>query len=89
MTVFENVRKFFYVKSRPRRYKAKDAAYEVGGKRGIVLAALPSDYPMTPQQRRVAEIARECGIKPGISKAELQKAMKECVGPKMRKTRKA
>lgn len=83
MTVI-NVKKFFYVKSRPKSYKARDAAYAVGGNRGAVLAAYPTPYPLTSQQRKVKTVADECGIKPGISKSELQKKMVECVGPKMR-----
>lgn len=83
MTVI-SVSKFFYVKSRPKAYKARDAAYIVGGNAGAVLAAYPSPYPLTSQQKKVKSVAEECGIKAGISKAELQKKMKECVGPKMR-----
>lgn len=85
MTVFENVRKFFYVKSRPGAYKARDAAYIVGGNRGVVLSSLPSDYPLTSQQAKVQSVAKDCGIAPGVSKAELQRKMKDCVGPKMRR----
>lgn len=72
-------------KRRPKAYKAADAAYQVGGNRGYYIAALPRPYRMTPQQKRVANVASECGIKPGISKSDLQKKMKDCVGPKMRK----
>lgn len=85
MTVIENVRKFFYVKSRPKSYKASDAAYTVGGNKGAVLAAYPRDYPRNAPQKKVARVADECGIKKGISKSELQKKMVDCVGPKMRK----
>jgi hypothetical protein len=85
MTVIKNVRKGFYLKGRPSAYKASDAAYVTGGNRGFVLSALPSAYPRTAPQKRVAGVAAECGIRKGISKAALQKAMVECVGPKMRK----
>ncbi len=74
-----------YLKSRPKRYKAKDAAYAVGGNGGAVIAMRPGPYPLTSQQRRVKDVASKCGIKPGISKAALQKAMVDCVGPAMRK----
>jgi hypothetical protein len=66
-------------------YKASDAAYPVGGNKGFYIAALPRDYPLTPQQKKVRNVASECGIKPGISKSELQKKMKDCVSPKMKK----
>jgi len=69
-------------RSRPRRYKAKDAPYPVGGNKGLYLAAFPKPYPKTPQQKKIGEAARACGIKAGISKAELMKAMKECIPTK-------
>lgn len=71
-------------KRRPKAYKARDAAYIVGGNRGYYIASLPRPYPMTSQQRKVKDVADTCGIKKGISKSDLQKAMKECVSPKMR-----
>jgi len=71
-------------KRRPKPYKARDAAYTVGGNPGYYIASRPRPYPMTRQQIKVANVARECGIKPGISKADLQMKMKDCVGPKMR-----
>jgi hypothetical protein len=72
-------------KRRPKTYKARDAAYQVGGNRGYYIASLPRSYPMTSQQRKVANVASECGIRPGISKSDLMNKMKDCVGPKMRK----
>ena len=71
-------------KRRPKVYKARDAAYAVGGNPGYYIAARPRPYPKTRQQQKVSDVARECGIKPGISKADLQTKMKECIGPKMR-----
>jgi len=81
--VVSGSRLFTGLKRRPARYKARDAAYPTGGNRGSYIAWLPRDYPMTSQQRKVRDVAHECGIKPGMKKAELQKAMVECVGPKM------
>jgi len=80
-----SLRGFTALKSRPKAYKARDAAYAVGDNPGYYIAARPRKYPRTPQQRKVAQIAAECGIKKGISKADLMKAMRDCVGPKMRK----
>jgi len=71
-------------KRRPKMYKARDAAYAVGGNRGYYIASLPRPYPMTSQQRKVATVAKECGIRPGISKSALMTAMKDCVSTKMR-----
>ena len=72
-------------KRRPKSYKARDAAYAVGGKRGYYIAGLPRSYPLTPQQKKVKETAALCKIEKGISKSDLQHAMKDCVGPEMRK----
>lgn len=51
----------------------------------LVLAWRPSKYPKTPQQVKAGNIARECGIKKGITRDALRAAMITCVGPKMRK----
>ena len=45
----------------------------------LVLAWRPSPYPKTPQQRKVGEAARACGIHKGMSKDALRKAMIECI----------
>lgn len=71
-------------KRRPAAYKARDAAYPTGGNRGFYIASLPRPYPLTSQQKRVKSVALECGLKKGMSKADLQRAMVDCVGPKMR-----
>jgi len=77
-------RLFTGLKRRPKAYKASDAAYPTGGNKGGYIAWLPRPYPRTSQQRKVASIAAACGIRKGMSKADLQRAMVECVGPKMR-----
>ena len=78
--------KNFVKRSRPKRYMARDAAYPVGGHPGIYFASRPSPYPITTQQRKVRNVAAECGIKKGMKKAPLQLSMRDCVGPKMRKS---
>lgn len=80
-----SISQFTAPKRRPSAYKARDAAYTVGGNAGFYIASRPRPYPMTPQQKKVKSVAEECGIKSGISKADLQNKMKDCVGPKMRK----
>jgi len=72
-------------KRRPKAYRAVDAPYIVGGNRGYYIAALPRPYPLNAPQRKVKNVATECGIRSGISKRDLMTAMKECVGPRMRK----
>jgi len=66
-------------RSRPSRYKAKDAPYAVGGNHGVYLAMYPKPYPKTSQQKRIAAVADKCGIKAGMSKSALMTAMKDCV----------
>jgi len=75
----------FVKKNLPKRYKAKDAPYAVGGNHGIYIAAPPRPYPKTTQQRRIGDAARACGIKAGISKSALMTAMKECIPGKFGK----
>lgn len=58
------------------------------GKRGLVLSRRAREYDMTPQQNKFREIAERCGIKRGISKGELQRAMSECVPREWEKERK-
>jgi len=69
---------------RPKAYRAVDAPYQVGGNKGYYMSSFPRAYPITPQQRKVKNAARECGIHAGISKRELMTAMKECIPGKMR-----
>jgi len=66
-------------KRRPKRYKARDAAYSTGGNRGYYVAALPRPYPKNAPQRAIAALAKLCNIKKGIAKSALMTAMKECV----------
>ena len=66
-------------KRRPAAYKAKDAAYSVGGNNGYYIAALPRPYPKNEPQRKIAALAEYCKIQKGISKSTLQKQMKECL----------
>lgn len=46
---------------------------------------MPGKYPLTDQQKKMKRVIKECGIKKGITKPELQRLMVECVGPKMKK----
>jgi len=66
-------------KRRPKAYKARDAAYVVGGNNGYYIASLPRPYPMNSPQRKIAALADLCKITKGIQKAALQNAMKGCV----------
>ncbi|MDD3102432.1 MAG: hypothetical protein PHE59_04800 [Patescibacteria group bacterium] len=72
-------------RSAPKRYKAKDAPYAVGGNGGIIIAMRPRPYPKTAQQRRVGEAAKACGIKRGMKKSDLMTAMVDCIPGKFGK----
>lgn len=72
-------------KRRPKRYKARDAPYAVGGNPGFYIASRPRPYPMTRQQAKVKDLAERCKIRAGMTKTDLMNAMKDCVGPGMRK----
>ncbi len=61
-------------------------AKTAGGKKGFHLTKMPKAYPLTEQQKKFKKVTEECGIHKGMSKGELQTAMKECVGPKMKET---
>lgn len=52
---------------------------------GFYVARLPRPYPINAPQRKVRDVALGCGIKKGIGRGALVRAMIECVGPKMRK----
>lgn len=68
-----------YMKSAPKRYKASGAPYAVGGNGGVIIAMKPRPYPKTSQQKKVANAAKECGIKKGISKSDLMTKMVDCI----------
>jgi len=70
---------------RPKQYRAVDAPYAVGGQKGWYMSSFPRAYPITSQQRRVKNVASECGIRSGMAKRDLMTAMKDCVGPKMKR----
>jgi hypothetical protein len=50
-----------------------------GGKSGFVLGKRPKHYKILPQQTKMQEAAKACNIVKGISRAELVKAMTECI----------
>lgn len=56
----------------------------VAGHKGFSVKKRPREYRVTEPQEIMRQVVKECGIKKGISKVELQKAMIECVGPTMK-----
>ena len=85
MTVVKSLSGIYSPRRRPKRYRAVDAPYEVGGNKGWYISSMPRAYPMTPQQRRVRDVAHECGISKGMQKRDLMTKMKDCVGTHMRR----
>jgi hypothetical protein len=51
----------------------------------FILKNAPGPYPATAQQVKMREVAKKCGITKGMKKADLMTAMKDCVGPAMKK----
>jgi len=45
----------------------------------LVVKRRPREYPRTKQQQKFVDAADFCGIKKGITKAELQEKMKNCI----------
>ena len=72
-----------YIKRRPKAHKLEDITTKQHS--GFVLASYPSPYPINAPQRKVRNVAAECGIKKGIGRRDLVNKMIDCVGPKMRK----
>lgn len=58
---------------------------KVAGYKGFVVRQRPKEYSQNKPQEVLTKISKQCGVKKGISKAELQKLMKECIGPAMKK----
>ena len=75
--------KIGYVKRRPKPHKLEGITTRQHS--GFVLAMYPAKYPKTAPQKKVSNVAAECGIKKGISRRDLVTKMIDCVGPKMRK----
>jgi len=52
---------------------------KAGRRRGYQLKQRPRQYSATPQQERFVKALRFCGIKKGITKAELMDKMRNCL----------
>lgn len=50
-----------------------------GGKPGFVLSLRPRRYRTTAQQSAVRQAAEHCNIRKGITRAQLVRAMTECL----------
>jgi len=45
----------------------------------FIVRGRPRKYPMTPQQEKFKRAIEFCGIRKGMTREELLKAMKECL----------
>jgi len=72
-----------YIKHSPKSHKLEGIT--TTDHHAFVLSKYPRAYPMNAPQRKVASIAKECGIKKGMSRHDLVSKMIDCVGPKMSK----
>lgn len=45
----------------------------------FIVRRRPGSYPLNPQQALMREANETCGIRKGISRAELVKQMRECI----------
>ncbi len=75
--IIENVKLFGYFKKRPKPHKLEGITTKQHS--GMVLSAMPSDYPITAQQKKVREAAKTCKIKKGMSRHDLVDAMVNCI----------
>jgi hypothetical protein len=51
----------------------------------VIVRKMPASHPLSEHQLQVREINEKCGIKKGITQAEFQKAMKECIPEEWKK----
>lgn len=75
--IITNFRSVGYLKSRPKAHKLEGITTKQHA--GMVIAANPKPYKMNSAQRRVAEAAKACGIKKGMSRADLVSKMRTCI----------
>ena len=45
----------------------------------LIIKSRPSSYPMTEPQKMMREVLQECGIKKGITRAEMVDKMVNCI----------
>lgn len=70
MAVFESVGQLgMVIKSRPGPHRLEGMTTRRHS--GVVIASRPHAYPMTPQQKKVREAAKACGIHANMSRSAL------------------
>lgn len=53
----------------------------------VIIRKMPASHLLSEHQLHVREINEKCGIKKGITQAEFQKAMRECIPQEWQKLR--
>ncbi len=67
----------FYVKQRPKSHKLEGVTTKTHP--GFVISRMPRKYKLNAPQRRVKDAAKACGIKTGMSRADLVTKMRTCI----------
>ena len=80
--IVKSLRAIGYVKSRPKPHKLEGITTRQHD--GFVISARPKPYPKTSQQKKVSAVAKRCNIRKGMSRGDLVKQMRTCVGPEMK-----
>ncbi len=79
--IITNVKKFGYMKSRPKAHKLEGITTKQHG--GMVLSAYPRPYPITSQQKKVRDAAKACDIHKGMKRSDLVDKMVNCMKGKI------
>jgi hypothetical protein len=66
-----------HLRSRPKPHKLEGIMTKQHP--GLIIAANPKPYPINAPQRKVREAAKACGIKKGMSRAEVVSKMRTCI----------
>ncbi|MDD5511797.1 MAG: hypothetical protein PHI12_13440 [Dehalococcoidales bacterium] len=78
--IIQSIKDLGYAKRRPKAHKLENITTKTNP--GFVIAAYPRPYPKTSQQKKVADAAKSCGIKKGMSRGALVTAMRTCIPDK-------
>ncbi|MDD5510674.1 MAG: hypothetical protein PHI12_07690 [Dehalococcoidales bacterium] len=51
----------------------------------VIVRKMPASHPLSEHQLHIREVNEKCGIKKGITQAEFQEAMRECIPQEWKK----
>lgn len=75
--IVESIKDLGYAKRRPKSHRLESITTTTHP--GYVISSYPRPYPKTPQQRKVGDAAKSCGIHKGMSRGALVTAMTTCI----------